>query len=62
MEEKEIQKRNLNILKKYKEEGYKLIKTKNLEHKSLTIDSRVFKAILFIKIVFIKKPYVRIFS
>ena len=30
-------------LKKYKEEGYKLIKTKRLEHNSLTIDSRIFK-------------------
>ena len=37
------------ILKKYKEEGYKLIKIKNLEHNPLTIDSRVFKDYFLLK-------------
>ena len=36
-------KETFNILKKYKDEGYKLIKTKRFEHNPLTIDSRVFK-------------------
>ena len=40
---KKYRKETSNILKKYKEEGYKLIKTKRLEHNSLTVDSRIFK-------------------
>jgi hypothetical protein len=40
---KKYRKETLNILKKYKEKGYKLIKTKRFEHNPLTIDSRVFK-------------------
>ena len=37
------------ILKKYKEDGYKLIKTKNIEQNSLTVDSRVFKQYFLLK-------------
>jgi len=40
---KKYRKETFFILKKYKEEGYKLIKIKNLGHNSLAIDSRVFK-------------------
>ena len=40
---KKYRKETFNILKKYKDEGYKLIKTKRFEHNPLTIDSRVFK-------------------
>ena len=40
---KKYRKETFFTLKKYKEEGYKLIKIKNLEHNLLTIDSRVFK-------------------
>ena len=57
VEEKKIQKRNFFILKKYKEDGYKLIKIKNLEHNSLTIDSRVLMN-TFYQNNFILKPYV----
>ena len=40
---RKYRKETFNILKKYKDDGYKLIKTKNLKFNSLTIDSRVFK-------------------
>ncbi len=40
---KKYRKETFCILKKFKEEGYKLTKIKNLEQNQLTIDSRVFR-------------------
>ena len=46
---KKYRKETFNILKKYKKDGYKLIKTKRIKHNPLTIDSRVFKEYLLSK-------------
>ena len=46
---KKYRKETFFILKKYKNDGYKLKKIKNLEHNSLTIDSRVFKEYFLLK-------------
>lgn len=46
---KKYRKETFFILKKYKEDGYKLIKTKNIEHNSFTVDSRVFKQYFLLK-------------
>ena len=40
---KKYRKETFFILKKYKDDGYKLIKTRNLKQNSQTIDSRIFK-------------------
>ena len=40
---KKYRKETFFILKKYKDDGYKLIKTRNLKQNPQTIDSRVFK-------------------
>ena len=46
---KKYRKETFSILKKYKDDGYKLKKIKKLEQNTLTIDSRVFKEYFLLK-------------
>ena len=46
---KKYRKETFLILKKYKNDGYKLIKVRNLKQNPQTIDSRVFKEYLLTK-------------
>ena len=46
---KKYRKETFSILKKYKDDGYKLKKITNLEQNPLTIDSRVFKEYFLLK-------------
>ena len=46
---KKYREETFSILKKYKDDGYKLKKIKKLEQNTMTIDSRVFKEYFLLK-------------